>query len=106
MGRKTCWTLWLSYGARCQGRAGWWLQAPVHETRWVHKAFPEVDAFSSGEAGPRGWVEEGRVRWLRRLSANQFKPHSPVGMICGAGCTAGLVVLSAAGTQWPYGDAW
>jgi L-asparaginase len=37
-----------------------------------------LDAFSSGDAGPRGWVEQGRVRWadpgswpLRHANAQQ-----------------------------------
>ncbi len=29
-----------------------------------------LDAFSSGEAGPLGWVEEGRVRWAREIPIN------------------------------------
>ncbi len=36
----------------------------VHAAALVQKIHPyRVDAFSSGEAGPLGWVEEGRVRW-------------------------------------------
>lgn len=35
----------------------------VHGARQVQKVHPyRVDAFSSGESGPLGWVEEGRVR--------------------------------------------
>lgn len=43
----------------------------VHAARDVQKTHPyRVDAFDSGEAGPLGVVEEGRVRW--------FHPHSHV----------------------------
>jgi L-asparaginase len=39
----------------------------VHAARHVHKAYPyRVNAFTSGEAGPCGWVEEGVVRWARQ----------------------------------------
>lgn len=38
----------------------------VHEALYVQKVHPyREDAFSSGEAGPAGFVEEGRVRWGR-----------------------------------------
>lgn len=36
----------------------------IHSACDVQKVHPyRLDAFSSGEAGPRGWVEQGRVRW-------------------------------------------
>ncbi|WP_233254974.1 asparaginase [Limnohabitans sp. T6-5] len=36
----------------------------IHRARDVQKVHPyRLDAFSSGEAGPRGWIEQGRVRW-------------------------------------------
>ena len=36
----------------------------VHGARHVQKVHPyRVNAFSSGDAGPLGWVEEGVVRW-------------------------------------------
>ncbi len=42
--------------AVCAGR--------IHSARDVQKVHPyRVDAFSSGDAGPRGWIEQGRVRW-------------------------------------------
>jgi L-asparaginase len=42
--------------AVCAGR--------IHSARDVQKVHPyRLDAFSSGEAGPRGWVEQGRARW-------------------------------------------
>lgn len=42
--------------AVCAGR--------IHNARDVQKVHPyRLDAFSSGEAGPRGWVEQGRARW-------------------------------------------
>jgi L-asparaginase len=40
----------------------------VHGARHVAKSHTyRLDAFDSGDAGPWGWVEEGRVRWLRQL---------------------------------------
>ena len=40
----------------------------VHTAREVQKVHPyRLDAFSSGEAGPAGWVEEGQVRWTRPI---------------------------------------
>lgn len=42
--------------AVCAGR--------IHQARDVQKIHPyRLDAFSSGESGPRAWVEQGRVRW-------------------------------------------
>ena len=38
----------------------------VHGAKHVQKVHPyRVNAFSSGDAGPLGWVEEGRVRWAQ-----------------------------------------
>lgn len=42
--------------AVCAGR--------IHSARDVQKIHPyRLDAFSSGDTGPRGWVEQGAVRW-------------------------------------------
>ncbi len=36
----------------------------IHSARDVQKVHPyRLDAFSSGDAGPRGWIEQGRIRW-------------------------------------------
>lgn len=38
----------------------------VHTARDVQKSHPyRLNSFSSGDAGPIGWVEEGQVRWAR-----------------------------------------
>ena len=38
----------------------------VHGAREVNKVHPlRLDAFDSGDTGPLGWVEAGRVRWAR-----------------------------------------
>lgn len=59
----------------------------LHAAEFVHKAHPyRVDAFNSGDAGPRGWVEEGRVRWAW-LPAG-FEPGSGR-----AGCCASAAPL-------------
>ncbi len=42
----------------------------VHAAEQVQKIHPyRLDAFSSGEAGPLGWVEEARVRWISSPAA-------------------------------------
>jgi L-asparaginase len=41
----------------------------IHGAQQVQKVHPyRLDAFDSGEAGPLGIVEEGRVRWLAALT--------------------------------------
>ena len=36
----------------------------IHSAKDVQKVHPyRMDAFSSGDAGPLGWIEQGRVRW-------------------------------------------
>ena len=53
-----------------QGRSGVWLVAAgqVHAAQHVHKSHPYcLQAFDSGEFGPAGWIEEGRVRWAGPL---------------------------------------
>lgn len=48
------------------GLPGVWVAAAgeVHAAQCVRKVHPyRLNAFSSGAAGPAGWVEEGRVRW-------------------------------------------
>ncbi len=38
----------------------------IHSARDVQKTHPyRLDAFSSGEGGPLGWVEQGAVRWAQ-----------------------------------------
>lgn len=42
----------------------------IHNASEVQKMHPyRLDAFSSGEAGPRGWVEQGVVRWANADSS-------------------------------------
>lgn len=44
----------------------------MHGARQVQKMHPyRVDAFSSGEGGPLGWIEEGRVRLAQNWSQAQ-----------------------------------
>ena len=44
----------------------------IHSARDVHKVHPyRLDAFSSGEAGPCGWVEQGQPRWAHRVLGGQ-----------------------------------
>jgi L-asparaginase len=59
----------------------------IHGVQDVAKAHPyRLDAFGSGDAGPLGFVEEGRLRLLRPWPA--AAPLRPVGML-------------AAPAQWP-----
>jgi L-asparaginase len=64
----------------------------VHSAKHVHKAFPyRVDAFTSGEAGPCGWVEEGQVRWARESVAGE-----------GKGVYAALLHRLPTAEAWPW----
>jgi L-asparaginase len=49
----------------------------VHGAREVSKVHPlRLDAFDSGDTGPLGWVEAGRVRWAHgRAPAAQAPAH-------------------------------
>ncbi|TXI67415.1 MAG: asparaginase [Limnohabitans sp.] len=68
--------------AVCAGR--------VHGARHVHKVHPyRLDAFSSGEAGPRGWVEQGRARWADSCALPALHPHT-------------LRALSLPVADWPW----
>ena len=54
---------------------GVWVVAAgaVHRPTQVAKVHPyRTDAFSSGETGPVGVVEEGRLRWLHPAGGNSF----------------------------------
>ena len=49
----------------------------IHSARDVHKVHPyRLDAFSSGEAGPRGWVEQGQVRWAEPAGLGVTQAHA------------------------------
>lgn len=62
----------------------------VHGARQVQKVHPyRVDAFTSGESGPLGWVEEGRVR----LAQKWHQPH--------AGWAQAAMNSIANGGPWP-----
>ncbi|PUE55305.1 L-asparaginase [Limnohabitans parvus II-B4] len=68
--------------AVCAGR--------IHSARDVQKVHPyRLDAFSSGDAGLRGWVEQGRVRWSN--PDNMTEPHPQASQALG---------LSTA--DWPW----
>lgn len=62
----------------------------VHGARQVQKMYPyRVDAFSSGEGGPLGWVEEGRVRLAQNWPQAQ------------AGWALAALEKIASGASWP-----
>ncbi|WP_296507585.1 asparaginase [Rhodoferax sp.] len=86
----------------------------IHDARHVQKAHTyRVDAFESGDAGPRGWVEEGTVRWNFRplqsaaapsYSLAQWLDRSPprvdiVLNYAGAGAHVVNAVLDASGPE-------
>jgi len=49
----------------------------LHSAREVQKVHPyRLDAFSSGDAGPLGWVEQGQVRWARVPDLAVQMPHT------------------------------
>jgi L-asparaginase len=57
--------------AVCAGR--------IHSARDVQKVHPyRLDAFSSGDAGPLGWVEQAQVRWScpGQITQPQSQPHA------------------------------
>jgi len=55
--------------AVCAGR--------IHSARDVRKVHPyRLDAFSSGDAGPLGWVEQAQVRWAGHCHVAEPHPHS------------------------------
>lgn len=68
--------------AVCAGR--------IHGAREVEKVHPyRLDAFSSGEAAPRGWVEQGRVRWAESGGGLTVHAH-------------GRRALALPATDWPW----
>ncbi len=70
--------------AVCAGR--------IHCARDVQKVHPyRLDAFSSGEAGPQGWVEQGQVRWSGPCQATEPHAHAPQ-------------ALAQAPADWPWVD--
>lgn len=61
----------------------------VHGARAVRKQHPyRLDAFSSGEQGALGWMEEGRVRWQQPVDMGEVQGGR-------------LALLPAAG-DWPW----
>ena len=68
------------------------LHGTVHGARQVRKAHPaRLDAFCSGEAGPLGWVESGRLR-----RANAPAPHTVT-----EAAAPLLVALHVDAADWP-----
>jgi L-asparaginase len=62
----------------------------VHAAGDVQKTHPyRLDAFGSGDAGPLGFVEQGRVRWVRCPAPGAVHPQAPR-------------VLSLPVAQWPW----
>jgi len=65
----------------------------IHSARDVQKVHPyRLDAFSSGDASPLGWVEQGVVRWARGMGS--FRPSTPH--------PHAEQALAVSATQWPW----
>ena len=57
----------------------------IHGAREVRKVHPyRLDAFSSGEAGPLGWVEQGQVRWAGRRAPGESAHPNATRALAGA----------------------
>jgi len=68
--------------AVCAGR--------IHSARAVQKIHPyRLDAFSSGDVGPLGWVEQGQVRWSSACHVAEPHPHAHQ-------------ALSLSAADWPW----
>jgi L-asparaginase len=68
--------------AVCAGR--------IHSACRVQKIHPyRLDAFSSGEAGPLGWVEQGQVRWSGPFNVPEPHLHAQR-------------ALAQAAAEWPW----
>lgn len=53
----------------------------IHSARDVQKVHPyRLDAFGSGDVGPRGWVEQGQVRWADPGSWPMVHVHAPLAL--------------------------
>lgn len=66
----------------------------IHTARAVHKVHPyRLDAFSSGQAGPCGWVEQGQPRWAHPL-ADELPPPALAAQRAAA--------LTRPAADWPW----
>lgn len=74
----------------------------VHGAREVSKVHPlRLDAFESGDAGPLGWVEAGRVRWAHgRAPLVPAPPHAALLPLLEGGAWPRVeIVMSHAGAD-------
>ncbi|HQQ70162.1 MAG TPA: asparaginase [Alicycliphilus sp.] len=74
----------------------------VHGAREVTKVHPlRLDAFASGDAGPLGWMEAGRVRWAHGQVPQAAAPlHAALLPLLGSASWPRVeIVLSHAGTD-------
>ena len=80
----------------------------VHGARHVQKVHPyRVHAFSSGEAGPLGWIEEGSVRWAFNgpVAPVKYTDSAMNGVAIAAGWPWVEIVMSHAGASGRAVDA-
>ena len=88
--------------------AAGWVHAPLHLAK-VHTY--RVDAFSSGDAGPAGCIEEGRVRWFGNCSSTDDSCPQAIREFEGADCIAATalprveILVSHAGASGAMVDA-
>jgi L-asparaginase len=70
----------------------------VHTAAAVQKVHPyRLDAFDSGDAGPAGFVEEGRVRWMHPAVAPSRSWSSGFGQLPSADWPRVEIVMNAVG---------
>lgn len=71
----------------------------VHSARDVQKIHPyRLNAFDSGDAGPIGYVEEGRVRWLHDCPVSDIAtPEFPTAALASVVWPRVEIILSYAG---------
>ncbi len=80
----------------------------IHTAQRVQKVHPyRLEAFSSGEFGPQGWIEQGQVRWAESptRSAEQGHAHHALG-VPSANWPWVAVLHSHAGVEARQIDAW
>ena len=75
----------------------------IHSASHVQKVHPyRLDAFDSGDAGPLGFVEEGRARWVNApVSVSAASPKAEAPTLHRDGPVAGAMEVLAGLMHWP-----
>ena len=80
--------------ARAPQAPGVWVvcAGQIHTAERVQKVHPyRLDAFSSGESGPQGWIEQAQVRWANHPKPIQKVAQSPTSP-----------ALTVPSDEWPW----